>query len=112
MWFLFGLIVGSSLAGSPGAVLQQQLLSQIPIGCFAALEESEEAYRYCRTPSMMARLDAQSRFYPTSTSLCWDNRFGKSFNSNDPHSCDVKQHITWELAALKRMNEEAKKVAR
>lgn len=99
MNFLFGLLVGTSLAGSPSERPAVPGLSAIPLRCFAALDISDAEYVACRRPSMRAELYVQAQ------QLCRFNRAGlqPAYEAIDPADCDVGRHIAWEIAALRAL---------
>lgn len=118
MWFLVGVLLGSTLAGGPqggGAAL-----GSIPLRCFMALEESAEAYMRCRRPSLIGELAAGSSTYPGSGSACWAvwsrqtrNRHSDGLSEDAvKEACDVQWHLSLEVRALTRLNEMAAQQAK
>lgn len=116
MGFLFGLLMGSTVFSSGNSVMgmQMQQLSQIPLRCFAALDEGDEAYRRCRAPSLMAELNNQSRSSPTDNGVCWYFFTGLSSQLRqetrkvweDP--CNTSKALDWETKALRSLEARAK----
>ena len=113
--FLLGLMVGgAAFSGNPapsGNVVSG--LSQIPFRCIAALDESDEAYAICRTPSMMGELNASTMWVAGGLSSCymlWTDRFIQEENKKEWGSrCDVSRNIAWEIKALKSLAAQEKK---
>ena len=60
MWFLMGMMLGSSLSGEePSARMMSALTSEVPFRCFVALDDGDQAYRECRRLSMTVQLSQQ-----------------------------------------------------
>lgn len=112
MWFIFGLMLGSTLSGGPSGS-GAALLGSIPLRCMMAIEESDEAYAVCRRGSMVAELNAATTYVAGQRGNCsW--MWGGRLNMLDhkaimgPRDCDIDWHIALEAKALRRLNELAK----
>lgn len=110
MWFLFGVLIGSSLSGQPaGGGLTA--LGSIPIRCYMALEESAASYKRCRRASIIGELSAGSTTYPGQSSLCW-NVWNHRYSTDESKAmCDIEWHLDLEVRTLTRLNELAAKQA-
>lgn len=114
MGFLFGLLMGTAImsGGTQTQIQMQQMLSQIPLRCFAALDISDAAYRDCRILSMRAELNNQSRSNPTDTGACYYVHVGRVNILSNPKEweslCDAKAAISMEIIALRGLEAHAK----
>lgn len=102
MGFVFGLMIGSAMSGSPHQM--QAMLSAIPLRCFAALDESDRTYKDCRRPSLMRELDEQSS---KTCGYIWSGRkdiSGPWVDAARP-TCDVDAMLTLEIKALRQIAE-------
>lgn len=96
MGFLFGLMIGSSLA-SGSAPEARQMLSQIPLRCLYLVDDPEQ-YDRCRYPSMQYEFKDR-----------WVEECEGIFDGSSCKKKFVKQNIQWELAALKQLANAAAK---
>ncbi len=92
-------------------------IRSIPLGCFTALDESDNAYKDCRRPSMRANLSNASRVFweERNRPYCYmeENTNGKmvTYKQYPQGDCDVEKHLNWELEALKALIAAATKTA-
>ena len=87
MGFIFGLLIGSALTGTPGTM--QHAIGSIPMRCLAAIEVSDDEYRDCREPSLKQELHEGSP-------CRWDDIKGTG-------PCSFDRNIKWEIAALREL---------
>lgn len=87
MGFIFGLIVGTTVAGGSAAVPPS--INSIPFRCLAAFESSELEYRSCRWPSLRRELG--------------DSPCGRIDIEKPDGPCSLDKHIAWEIAALREL---------
>lgn len=120
MWFLFGLFAGVVLSvvlsggpnGGGGAAM-----GSIPLRCFLAIEESDDAYSRCRRPSIIGELAMGSNIEPGSSGMCaiaWNPRHRVDDSEKAKvtvAACDIEWHLALELRALKRLNELAREAS-
>lgn len=92
MGFLFGFIIGVSVAG--GGVPQ---LGSIPLRCIAAFGASEQEYRDCRTISLSQELMPGCKHYARQA---------------DDGPCSLSRHFAWEISALRELETLAQKQAK
>lgn len=110
--FIFGLAVGGmaasgSVATPPASV--HAMLSQIPLRCYAALDESEEAYNICRRPSLIAELNTATTINQGSYSTCYKVWTVQGQTSDVQKSyCDLNKNIAWEVHALRALEAASK----
>ena len=97
MGFIFGLLVGAALSsGGDGSSRLPPSLSQIPFRCFAAIEQSDDAYRACRRLSMAADMAQQCKMVP-----------GRICEGRDDYDKAIDAGLTWEIAALHKLADAA-----
>lgn len=119
--FLFGLMMGASLATSPQATLMaNQIIAQIPIRCIAAFEQSEKDFRDCRALAITAELVNNSRGRGDETSICamtWAGWRLQNYSAamigatkDWAKACDRDQALTWEVAALNALKNEMDRI--
>jgi hypothetical protein len=111
MMFLFGALLGATLASgsSTTSLLSHGGFGGIPLRCLMVMSEAD--YRACRTLSMRAELLAQSRTEATGIGICgyvWSGqgndvgKIARAVTADDV--CSVSRAIDLELAALKQLN--------
>jgi hypothetical protein len=108
-WFILGLIAGNAMSDSPPGSMQQNL-SGIPLRCFAALEESDDAYKECRRPSLRYEVMASSALTRDGQRLCtfYSKDYVQTYGDYPAADCGVEKPLDWELKALHAMADAAK----
>ena len=105
MMFLFGAILGATLASgsSTASLMGSSGLAGIPLRCLMVQTEAE--YKDCRRLSMRAELMTQSRDSPTSEGNCaYYAKWPKDY-ATWKDVCDVDKAMGYEIVALKHLNE-------
>jgi len=99
MSFILGLAFGSMLASGPNGAAVSQMLGSIPLRCLYAFEISESDYRDCRQVSLSVELHGNGQVGCDSARR----------NSRSDPICSRDRHLNWEIGALRKLMEEAKK---
>lgn len=98
MGFLFGLMIGSALSGSPSQ--QMAILGSIPLRCLMAFDNGPEAYRNCRRLNLTYEIGQQAcnTNYEISGTRC----------STDGLRNAIETAMNLEIKALQTMAEASK----
>jgi hypothetical protein len=93
MGFLFGLMIGASVAGGGSSPQITAALASIPFRCIAALEVSEQDYKDCRRVGLVGELYGAPHY------VCRDSRKEPGYING----CDLDRQMGHEVRALRAM---------